>query len=469
MADVVVVLPGIMGSTLYRDRKPVWAPTTRGVVEMIKHFGANITDLRLPDGIGDTAPDDGVEARALMPDVHVLPGVWTAIKGYDRLVKRIERLGFRRTVDDPDAPPGNLLLFPYDWRLSNRYNARRLGNVVEKAHDRWRAQGGPHANAKLVFVAHSMGGLIARRYIECENGACRTRKLITLGTPYRGAAMAVEQLVNGIRKGIGPLAVDLTDFARSLPSLHQLLPEYACIDPGGRGELLRTTELALPELDRDRVADAMAFHHEINRAAAARDGSIEQLHVILGARQPTGTTVRIADGRAEILETYRAGFNHDNDYGDATVPRAGAVPYGHPLDATFLHHVVDQHGNLQRNEAALDEVEEAITAKPVIRRDAGQNPIRARVPHLVLHGEPLTIDIDVESDGRHALQMTTATEDGVVVDARSPRLRDGHVSTTITGLSPGAHTIDITGADGELTPVTSTVLVWPPGEPRVPG
>jgi hypothetical protein len=41
------------------------------------------------DGIGDDHPGDGVVPTGLMPDVHALPGIWTPIKGYDRLVERI--------------------------------------------------------------------------------------------------------------------------------------------------------------------------------------------------------------------------------------------------------------------------------------------------------------------------------------------------------------------------------------------
>jgi hypothetical protein len=204
----------------------------------------------------------------------------------------------------------------------------------------------------------------------------------------------------------------------------------------------------------------MAFHDEINRAAA-RPRSTDQLHIIVGARQPSATTVRIAGNRVEILETYRDGARVDNDYGDATVPRAGGTPHGLPLDTPLLHHVVDQHGNLQRNDAALDEVEEAITARPVIRKAVPSYPIRARVPDLTLHGEPLIIELDVESDQRHGLRITATTENGHIIDARSPRLRSGHTTTAIRNLDPGAYTIQISSFGGELTPVTSTVLVWP--------
>ena len=49
-----------------------------------------------------------------------------------------------------------------------------------------------------------MGGLIARWYIEQCGGAEITSKLITLGTPYRGAARALDQLVNGAHRASAP-------------------------------------------------------------------------------------------------------------------------------------------------------------------------------------------------------------------------------------------------------------------------
>lgn len=457
MSDVVVVLPGIMGSELTRNGRPVWSPTLGAAVEMIRTFGRSVRDLQLPDGIGDGPAEDGVEATALMRDLHVLPGIWTPVAGYDRLVARIEKLGFRRSTP---TEPGNLVLFPYDWRLSNRYTARRLADVVNPALDRWRAQGGPHADAQLVFVTHSMGGLIARRYVECEGGAERTRRIVTLGTPYRGAAMAVDKLVNGLRPGLGPLSANLTAFSRSLPSLHQLLPEYACVDPGD-GELLRVTEVELPELSTDGVRGAVRFHEETNRAAAARPGSRDQLYMIIGTRQPTATTARIAGGRAEMLTTIRDGDAVDDDFGDATVPRTGAVPHGLPLNASDLHSVVEQHGHLQRNESALDMVEEAITARPVVRRAPPTVPIRVEVPELVLRGEPVPVRIAVEGDGRHALRVTTTDESGAVVDSRAARLRDGQAVASLTGLPPGLHTVHVASLGGEVAPVTASVLVWP--------
>ena len=115
-------------------------------------------------------------------------------------------------------------MFAYDWRLSNRWTAELLKERVESALTRWRESAPERSDAKVVFVCHSMGGLVARWYLDVLGGAEIARALVTLGTPHRGALKALEQLVNGVRKGPGPLKVDLTGFARSLPSSYELLP-----------------------------------------------------------------------------------------------------------------------------------------------------------------------------------------------------------------------------------------------------
>ena len=79
--DLVVVLPGILGSTLRQDGRLVWAPSAGSALRAIATFGASVRRLELPAGIGDDHPCDGVEPAGLMPDLHVLPGIWTAGQG----------------------------------------------------------------------------------------------------------------------------------------------------------------------------------------------------------------------------------------------------------------------------------------------------------------------------------------------------------------------------------------------------
>jgi pimeloyl-ACP methyl ester carboxylesterase len=459
--DLVVVLPGIMGSTLgqktaTRSAKDnlVWAVSGRAALHGARNFLGHAPRLALPDGIGDEPSEDGVEPVGLMPDLHVIPGLWTPIRGYNQLLKLLNRLGYQH---QPSTRPANLLPVAYDWRLSSRYNGKRLAGIVEPGLDSWRAQGGQYRDAQVVFVCHSLGGLVARWYIEKCGGADITRKLITLGTPWRGAGIVVDKLSNGVPVKIGPInKLNLDVFARSLPSLYQLLPEYACISAGG--DYLKITETAIPELDTARAADAMGFHTDLQQAERGRPASKPMTHMLVGGRQPTITTFTIAHGRAVPSDT----FGGSNDYGDGTVPLTGAIGHDETLDSNLIHRVADQHGNLQCNTANFDEITEIITATPIRRRDLQPYKLRVTVPDLTAVGEDLPVTAQLDGDYRAGLKITIANESGQTVGARQPRTTDGHAEATFTNLPPGAYTVTVDGTQtgGPVSPVTATTIVW---------
>src|SRR6185312_2318691 len=182
------------------------------------------------------------------------------------------------------------------------------------------------------------------------------RKLITMGTPYRGAALALDQLVHeSIRAGM-----NLTEFARSMPSAYQLLPSYACIEQdNGLGYLGELD--GVPGLDTERVEDAMLFHRQLEEAEAT-DVNLDGLrHAITGIEQTTTTTARISRESVVMTDTYQG----KNLAGDGTVP-AVAGPRGVSLDSAVLKRVGEKHGALQSNKAALDEVVGVIFAEDFV-------------------------------------------------------------------------------------------------------
>jgi pimeloyl-ACP methyl ester carboxylesterase len=453
--DFVVVLPGIMGSTLSRDGGLVWAPSAGAALRAVRTFGGSLKRLQLPEGIGDESPDDGVKPVAVMPDIHVLPGLWTLQVGYQRLLEWLEStFGLVRVSSDA---PGNLLPVPYDWRLSNRYNGRRLKTVVEPALQRWRDQDGPYADALVVFICHSMGGLVARWYIQREGGAEVTRKLITLGTPHRGALNALDQLVNGVRKGPSPFRIDLTQFARSLPATHQLLPEYACLESANG--LLKTTETTLPELSAAMVADAMRFHDELDDPANPSWEAAFDLHPVQGQKQQTATTARLADGRVVPLPT----IGQNNERGDATVPALSAMPAGVRPRSPIVRHVTERHGALQHNRSVFDEIEGILTASDVVHRAPTDLPVDVRVTEVLDAGEQVTVEAVFPDGGAAPLEAQLVNEAGQVVDRERLATRgEGHC-TSFDPPAPGAYQVQLGGygaARAEVTPVTASVVVW---------
>ncbi|HLM83606.1 MAG TPA: hypothetical protein VK254_00120 [Candidatus Bathyarchaeia archaeon] len=74
----------------------------------------------------------------------------------------------------------NYFEFPYEWRDSNVDNAKLLRDKI----NRIKADTG---RLKVDIVAHSMGGLLAREYIESDYYNGDVDQLITVGTPQLGA------------------------------------------------------------------------------------------------------------------------------------------------------------------------------------------------------------------------------------------------------------------------------------------
>ena len=203
----------------------------------------------------------------------------------------------------------NLIPFPYDWRLSNRFNGRLLARVAVEALERWRAQ--PGMRRRKTGLGLSLhGGLVARWFAEQEGGAELIRALITIGTPHRGSLIALTNLVNGLDPGIGPLRIPLTDSAQSALTLPIAAAiRLSIVEIRSR----RPARAAIPGTRRGMLADAAAFHGSI----AGAETLPYTLHKIVGIRQPTPTTARL-DGTKVVPS---AEIDGKNQGGDGTVPR----------------------------------------------------------------------------------------------------------------------------------------------------
>ena len=64
---------------------------------------------------------------------------------------------------------------------------------------------------KVIVIAHSMGGLVARWWLTALGGHRVCRALITVGTPHRGAPKSVDWVVNGVRLGHGIVMKGVND------------------------------------------------------------------------------------------------------------------------------------------------------------------------------------------------------------------------------------------------------------------
>lgn len=71
-----------------------------------------------------------------------------------------------------------------------RFNTRPLDDLAALVADKVEALSQRHGVEHLHIIGHSMGGLLARRYVQHFGGERRVGSLITLGTPHHGTPTA---------------------------------------------------------------------------------------------------------------------------------------------------------------------------------------------------------------------------------------------------------------------------------------
>jgi len=393
--DMVVLLPGITGSVLQKNGKDVWAISGQAVSRWLRSLGGSLQDLRLKD-------DDpgGFVATRLMPDAHVVPGL-VKIDGYSATARMIADTFdvVRGSIDV--AEPANFIEFPYDWRLDNRINARILRDLVADRLRRWR-ECSHNPDARVIFLAHSMGGLVARYYLEVLEGWRDCRALITFGTPYRGSLNALNCLANGYKR----LFVDLTDVMRSFPSVYQLLPIHKALRVGT--DYVRVAEAtSVPGVDAARARDALDFHREIEANVTEHRKDAEYLDngyvivPVVGTRQPTLQSAALVGGRLTLLADVPDWIDPLLADGDGTVPRASAIPI--ELSEAYRDSFApERHGSLQCNPSVLDDIRGRLEQMQVrgLREIRGpeESPVAAQRPGIALDlddlyvpGEPVTL------------------------------------------------------------------------------
>jgi hypothetical protein len=452
MRDVVVCIPGITGSVLQKDGKDVWNISGGALLGALTTLGRSIADLKLEEDPPDQDDlGDGITAPEVIRDVHLIPGLWK-IDGYTKMLRTIEE-----TFDVTRGK--NLFEFPYDWRRDNRVAAGRLQRQGQEWLTAWRESSGAD-DAKLVLVGHSMGGIIARYFLECLDGWRETRTLVTFGTPYRGSLEALDVLVNGKKIKF----FDLTDVARSFTAIHQLLPTYPCYVDGGAAPSY-VDEADIPNLDQPKAKAALDFHREI--AAAVDDHRKEteyaergyDLARIVGFKQPTKQSAVRDGNRIKLLRTLKG----RDPGGDGTVPRPSATPLEYEDDqgATFS---AERHASLQNDDHLLLQLAGVVTGNTIRWSD-----YRDAVPML-----DLSLDVDdLHSTGDPILvraqpeRETTAALLAIAVETEAGEVRakvtlapgdEGWHEAELGPLPEGVYRVTAYG-EGLVEPVSDLITV----------
>lgn len=342
MQDVIVLLPGIMGSVLQKDGVDIWAPRPKTIIDSLFNLGKTLQQLKL-DGDDPEAEDlgDGIQATRIVEIPHFV----------EKLLKVDGYTGISNAIQDYfDVKQGeNFFKFPYDWRRDNRSSARKLEKFVDTQLKAWKESSG-NKDAKVIFLAHSMGGLVSRYYLEKLGGWNHCKALFTFGTPHRGSVNAVDFLTHGKKVAF----IELTEVLRSLTSVYQLLPIYPMLKVGNDYQRIAEATVELPGIEKEKAKDALAFHYEIRDSVKAQKKPYA-IHPVVGTMQPTKQSAIYSNGLIEISHEMPKQAESILQSGDGTVPYVSAIPIELSDDYRETY-IAEQHGSIQNNGRILDQV-----------------------------------------------------------------------------------------------------------------
>lgn len=359
MKTIAILVPGIMGSVLKLGDEIIWP--------------GPLTSLWFPyRRMKELLHDDLIATDCIR--------MFSVTTQYQSLIDDLANCGY-------SEDEGTLIIGAYDWRKDNAESANKLAEYVDTAVQHH------GANVEISLVAHSMGGLVARYYLESGKfndrlGFGRVRRLLTLGTPHRGAALAL-RLVLGYEKRFflsKEQVLQATSDPR-YPSAYQLLPPAG--EPfawsGAADQQFEPLDIYAAEVSKP-LGLVEANIEAAARFRAGLDLERRPGHVryfcFVGTRQTTTTHIllRPAGGgtlRPEMIE--------EEDGGDGTVPTWSGF-----TSALQRQFVGGEHGTIYQNRS-LRAVLATLLGKPgVLAGVPAQAEVAVR-DRVVEPGDPVHV------------------------------------------------------------------------------
>ena len=374
----IVFLPGILGTRLVHDDREIWPPDLADVATGYRHTDALLS--------ARTHAGEIIDKVACKPI-------------YSGLLSDLEDIaGPASLVDERFIVP-----FPYDWRRDIRATARDLGRHLTELHR--------EGTDGFILVGHSMGGLICRLALEGvpnDEGPWRdaVTHLVTLGTPHRGAPVAVARAM-GLEATMTIQRNDLRRLAQSedYPSLYQLFP------PPGQRVARRTRgggEEALDLFDEATAGElGLSLSNlevaRVTHAALASGHKPEHVEYMFWAASGHKTALRIeGDARFRKVE---AGYAGD-----------GTVPLWSALDARTRHDVAfGEHGSFFNDYSFREAFYTALGARLPARPFAEHGR-----PRIMVSVDQLTYEPDAAIDVLLVPEMPATRIDGELRLERTP-------------------------------------------------
>ncbi len=370
---------------------------------------------------------------------------------YDNLIATLEANGYEKG--------STLFTFPYEWRDSNIITANLLKDKITNVISECASANLSEVDCnKVDLVAHSMGGLVAREYIQSGQYQHNVDQLIFLGTPHRGspqsylnweAGQFLDDPLGKILKLIFTAEAfhnyytNLFDYIRNRPivSIQELLPTFDYIEDKDTGVVRQYPD----NYPRNIFLEALNINTDkligsgvkiTNITGNTGNNTIENIVVV-----PTTDTQKWEHGEVESLELGQ---------GDGTVTIFGAT-----LDDNI------PNVSYSADHRALPTITEGDVVKILTGRDSIENINNSLIENLFVIQlySPIDVVITAPDGKRVGKNFATGEEYSEIPLAFYSGFDTNNEFITIPNPQNGEYKIEIIGTDngGEYKVATSYI------------
>ena len=405
----VLIVPGIMGTEMKNGSELLWPDI-----------------LRMSYTIGDGFMDPLSFNKDLTPSNSSV-STGKVVENPDKLADYTEGLK-KEFVDQGYIEGETLFTFPYDWRygISGEFadgttNVDLLKNKIEII----LAQTGKD---KIEIVAHSMGGILTKKYVIDNSANHKINKAIFVGVPNLGSPEVVKTLIQGDNMGIPFLSdSEVKKISENMPGAYDLIPSQTYYD--SYGSFIKTIEYAgLTKIEKDlnyqETKSFLVNENNLNSTALTQAESLRSdnfdtydikstgidLYNIVGCKSSTMTKF-IKSKNTNPLQTSVITYDiPETGNGDGTVPINSSNSVGASNGNTF-YTIKTKHSDMLSGEGSKQEIVNLIagtnlnTGNNVITKAVlDANPEKCELSGWWLKWfSPVTIEITDQSGNRSGI------------------------------------------------------------------
>ncbi len=424
----VLIVPGIMGTEIKESDILLWA-------DLNKMFG-NLTDSFMNNLAfkNDLSPFSTSTIKGeIIKKLETALGL-ISFDYSDRLVNEFKNQGY---VENE-----TLFTFPYDWRygVSGKYaDGKTNSDLLKEKIQAIMAQTGA---SKVNVVAHSMGGLIVKKYVTDNQTNSHIDKAVFVGVPNTGSVEAVKTLLQGDNFDIPWLNdAEVKKISANMPSSYDLLPSQKYYDiKGSFMTIIDKNQSTQKDLNYNETKSFLIDDNGLNPLGVSNAESLHaqsfddydirtagvDLYAIDGCKAPTLSQImqiKSNTGLVDLID-YR---NIKWGLGDGTVPIESATNL--PIDQSKKYYsLTGEHSKMLGQNGTRQQIVNLISGSSL---DTGKD---------FLNGDNLTGDIITQDASKCQLDgkaiMVFSPIDISVTDQNGNKLglaEDQSVSNNIPG------------------------------------